>query len=273
MQRLIVRYQGFGKEACDIMAKEIGCKVVAYSKNTVLGDQVDGCEIIPWGCRMKATLNSSEKLPSDKGHARLLMAKAGVPVPELVFHSDSGFAGHAGAFPVILRPHVHCQGKHLHLCSNIAELLTAVMEHKTGFYVSGVVKKKAEYRVHVVGPRVVFVQNKLWVSSDGLAGTHNVQGHPWKWMKWSELEVLPGAAECMEAAIKACRACGYDFGGVDVMLDENDKPCVIEVNSAPGLTGNEAVKYGKAIKALLDGEAKKPKGHSVTQLLWKGVQI
>ncbi len=36
-----------------------------------------------------------------------------------------------------------------------------------------------------------------------------------------------------EIVLKACNALGLDFAGVDVLFDENDSPCICEVNSNP----------------------------------------
>jgi len=50
-----------------------------------------------------------------------------------------------------------------------------------------------------------------------------------------------------EAAKAAVKACGYDFGAVDLMVDQAGKVYVLEVNRAPGLDDYTASKYAEAI--------------------------
>jgi hypothetical protein len=56
-------------------------------------------------------------------------------------------------------------------------------------------------------------------------------------------------------AIKAVTALGLQFGAVDCVMDTNDKPWIIEVNTGPGLEGTSFKRYvgafSKAINEIL----------------------
>ena len=265
---LVVRLPAYGKETCAIIAEHIGCKCQMWDGIPDMSKKV-----IPWGARLhNACLNVFT--PSTKGEARQLMASNGVPIPAFLGASFSTKCPTStGKWPVVLRPLHHCQGKGMYVCHSVGELLNAIISEPKGWYVSDVVDKVDEYRVHVVGPRVLFVQDKKYDEKKGFAGNHNVQQETWSWLKWDTAKSTKSMAAIMRAALDACKACGYDFGGVDVMVDKAGNPYVLEVNSAPAVSEKGAHKYGMAIKKLLDGEAKEPSGKGVNQMLWKGVQV
>jgi len=57
--------------------------------------------------------------------------------------------------------------------------------------------------------------------------------------------------EIQEIALKAFKALGCDsWGRVDVMLDENNKPLLLEVNPAPGMTDHSLVPIAAAAKGI-----------------------
>lgn len=57
-----------------------------------------------------------------------------------------------------------------------------------------------------------------------------------------------------EEAVKATKALGLDFGGVDVVYNSKyNKAYVLEVNTAPGIEGTTVQKYKEAIQKWLQG--------------------
>jgi glutathione synthase/RimK-type ligase-like ATP-grasp enzyme len=67
-------------------------------------------------------------------------------------------------------------------------------------------------------------------------GRHNVVSHP----------------EAARISVAAIGALGLDFGAVDVRVRDS-KAVVLEVNSAPGLTGNTLAAYTAKIKEYVHG--------------------
>lgn len=111
-------------------------------------------------------------------------------------------------------------------------------------------KKKEEYRVHVVGDKVVdFVMKK---KREGVEPNYQIRNADNGWVFCREGVVLP---ECVkEESIKAVKALGLHFGAVDVGYNvKKDEPCVFEVNSAPGIEGTTIISYSEAFKNVTRG--------------------
>lgn len=113
------------------------------------------------------------------------------------------------------------------------------------------VPKKDEYRVHVLAGQVVDVQRKArnkevaddqvnWQVRNHHNGFIFVRG---------DVEAPPPV---LEQAVKAVEVCGLDFGAVDIIWNDKHKSAyVLEVNTAPGLTGTTLEGYINRFKELL----------------------
>lgn len=111
------------------------------------------------------------------------------------------------------------------------------------------IKKKGEYRVHVVKGRVIFVQRK--------ARKLDVAEPDWRVRNLAggfvfclaELEEVPESV--LEQSIITVETLGLDFGACDVIWNEHEqKSYVLEVNCAPGLEPRSAEFYANAFKEL-----------------------
>lgn len=113
------------------------------------------------------------------------------------------------------------------------------------------VKKQQEYRVHIFDGEVIDIQRK--------ARKHDVPDEEVNW----QVRNLDGgfiyAREGVEIdeeprlqALAAVEALGLDFGAVDLIWNErSDTYYVLEVNTAPGLTGTTLEKYVEAFKGVV----------------------
>ncbi len=119
-----------------------------------------------------------------------------------------------------------------------------------GLYVK-YVPKKYEYRYHIFNGRVIDVQEKR--------RSNNVEVDL---VNWRVRSYENGFVYCREnlvtdrraatVAVEAIRACGLDFGAVDIIYNKKqNKYYVLEVNTAPGVSGTTADKYKEAITSLL----------------------
>ena len=112
------------------------------------------------------------------------------------------------------------------------------------------IKKKKEFRVHVFKGEILFVQEKKrrndipdeevnWQirnHSNGFIFAHN------------DVEI---GDEGLNNAIIACNTLGLDFGAVDVIWNEREnKYYVLEVNTAPGITGETLRIYSEKFTNL-----------------------
>lgn len=189
-----------------------------------------------WGCTSSlselglpaasTTVNSAESIQwcSNKRSSRLEMQEAGVPVPQ-TWASESFSRYEEGEF--VARPATHAQGRHLVYGS--AAMIT--LYH--GGYVSRLINKAAEYRVFVAQNRAVWVAQKTPGNPSQVAW-NVAQGGRFDNVAWGEWPKR--VVQAALAAAKVGKAHGLDFCGVDVMVDAEGNPYVLEVNSAPSQT-------------------------------------
>jgi len=99
-----------------------------------------------------------------------------------------------------------------------------------GWYASELIDKVAEYRVYVVSGRVATVARKTPYDPNAVAW-NVAQGGRFDVVRWGDwpLEVCRVAVESFKHIE------GLDFAGVDVIVDEDGRAYVIELNSAPSL--------------------------------------
>ena len=112
------------------------------------------------------------------------------------------------------------------------------------------VKKKAEYRVHVVnGVAIDAVQKKKLREYDGARDTrirNTLNGYVFA----RTGVVVPDSV--LTGAVSAVDFYGLHFGAVDVIYNEHqDKAYVLEINTAPGIEGTTVQKYKEAFEQWL----------------------
>lgn len=206
------------------------------------GGVCDPLILFRWGCTSSVqglgvtlTVNTAESISwcSDKKNGRLEMQDAGVPVPETWpsgrFYSMRGDDYLEGKF--VLRRQEHAQGRDL--WSGTAMELFDVIRRDTSLingYVSRLIDKVAEYRVFVCQNRAVWVAQKTPGNPEAVAW-NVAQGGRFDNVRWSDWNT-----KVIDAALKAAKVSGTDFCGVDVMVDAEGNPYVLEVNSAPSQT-------------------------------------
>ena len=115
------------------------------------------------------------------------------------------------------------------------------------------IKKKKEFRVHVMNGQVIDLQEKRRRNgirqADGrrIDGTIRNIGNDWVFCRDGIVE----PRGLREIGIAAVKAVGLLFGAVDIIFNEyHNKLYVLEVNTAPGLTDSTAESYARAIVAL-----------------------
>lgn len=151
------------------------------------------------------------------------------------------------AYPVFCRTKLRGHsGDGIVIANSVDELVDAPLYTKY-------IKKKDEYRVHVLRDRAFFVQRK--------ARKHDVENPNWKVRNIAGGFVfaeVPGPdgnrknfecpADAINQAVAAVAALGLDFGGVDVIWNEKEKQAyVLEINTACGLEDRTADKYQEAV--------------------------
>lgn len=246
MQAFILRRRKLGRTSCREVARmmEPAAAVVRNWRRPDMASLVLACEaddpiVFRWGCTSLLpdsvkVVNSAESIRwcSDKRTGRLAMQEAGVPVPQTwaadVFTHE---AQYTGDMRFVLRPTQHAQGRNL-VAGTRNEVVDAVLSGGiwAGGYVSRLVNKVAEYRVFVVQNRVAWVAQKTPGNPSDVAW-NVARGGRFDNVRWSDWNT-----KVLDAALKAAKVSGTDFCGVDVMVDSDGSPYVLEVNSAPSQT-------------------------------------
>lgn len=179
------------------------------------------------------------RLACNKPEARKQMLACGVPCPHL-WDSIEGFRN----FPVIARPIFHSKGRKFFVCNTLAE----ATEYMTPeFYVSELIDKKDEYRVIVLGGKVVecSIKVKMRPDADNLIRNHR-KGWGFKWIPYEDVK-----RSIVDHALSAIKALNLSFGAVDMCIDTKDYVFVFEVNTAPGLIRRKAEKIAERINAMI----------------------
>lgn len=237
MNAIILRRRKLGRTSCREIAEamRVPIEVVRNDQDIPLVRHV-----FRWGttsnvpkCGDQVIYNSAASIHwcADKKASRLAMQDAGIPVPETWPADLFNFEGDdddGGEF--VLRRARHAQGKDL--WHGDAAKIHRDRERNNVYdgYVSRLINKVAEYRVFVCQGRVVWVAQKKPGNPDQVAW-NVAQGGEFSNVRWGEWH-MPSC----RAAILAALLSRTDFCGVDVMVDADGKPYVLEVNSAPSQT-------------------------------------
>lgn len=115
--------------------------------------------------------------------------------------------------------------------------------------------KKQEYRVHVLRGEVVDIQRKARrtdIPDDQV--NWKIRNHDNGFI-YSRNEVAANIPQqALTDSINSVSACGLDFGAVDVIYNEHaGRTYVLEVNTAPGLSGETLAGYTRRMKEIMDG--------------------
>ena len=113
------------------------------------------------------------------------------------------------------------------------------------------VKKKEEFRVHVIKGKSVLVQRKARTQDAVAAGVDTrIRNLSSGYIFQRNDIIVP--EDVTAQALLAVKSSGLDFGAVDVIWNEKKKQAfVLEVNTAPGLVGSTVADYAGAFKELL----------------------
>lgn len=122
------------------------------------------------------------------------------------------------------------------------------------------IKKKWEYRVHVVLGEVVHIQQKRRLSTEQLEERGIVDrckyirnlknGYIFSGELDHEGDVAMMTHLCNQA-YRSIAALDLDFGAVDILVTKDREVMVLEVNSAPGLEGTTLSKYVDRFKEVI----------------------
>jgi glutathione synthase/RimK-type ligase-like ATP-grasp enzyme len=165
---------------------------------------------------------------------------SGVSAPE--FTTERGVAGEwlRDGSPVVARTLLRgSEGRGIVVAESLDQLVEAPLYTKY-------VKKKKEFRVHVLNGQVIDVQEKRRKAEhDGERNTRiRNLANGYVFCRGDIVE----PAGLSQLATNAVASLGYTMGAVDIVYNDHHGTCyVLEVNSTPGMEGTTLEKYADAI--------------------------
>ena len=198
------------------------------------------------------TANTSQGIlqSRDKLHSSQILARNRIPTPRTAYVRDMKDIQRAieavGGLPVVVKVTQGTQGQGVFLRHTIHETTNLVQ----GLLVTGKAVLIQEYvaeshgkdiRALVVGGKVVACMRRKARGREFRSNYH-LNG---------TVEKVDISEEYAEVACRAARVLGLNVAGVD-LLEGNDGPLVLEVNSSPGLEGIEKASGVNVAGAIID---------------------
>lgn len=170
---------------------------------------------------------------------RLLLANE-IPAPRIIDRDNLNNA----RYPLIARPVNHYKGKSFYMLNTTDE---ADKYLRRGYYLQELIKKDKEFRVFVFKDKIFEVNIKKQLNEEANETIRNYRsGWGFSWMTYKEIP-----RQLRNICRLSAEIIGLDFCGIDCCLDENGKPFIFEVNSAPGLIPRKVEKLATKIKEWL----------------------
>ena len=165
-----------------------------------------------------------------------ILEQNGIPIP-----------GFTTEIPCIGRTINHTGGSGLWFCY-LPEHVQSARDDGANYFIKYIPFKK-EWRVHVLGDKVPFIQNKYRTRTSTAWG-----GNQLNWIK-KKRDVSTMNSRAIDIAINSFKVLGLDFGAVDIIQDFHNNFYVLEVNTGPALESKEMRKeYVEFFKEILEVE-------------------
>lgn len=179
------------------------------------------------------------RLAKDQFLTLQVLSSVQIPIPDTGFiNAYEGFQSvlaRLGGYPVVVKQVSGRVGEGIFLVNNDHKarlILHNNLETGKGILVQRFIppENRLDIRVFVIGGKVAGAMKLKPKPGDFRSNFHLTQ------KSWP-VDLLP---EWEEIALKAAEALGLEIAGVDLIVDEKGKACVIEVNYSPGFSGLEA---------------------------------
>lgn len=113
------------------------------------------------------------------------------------------------------------------------------------------IKKAREYRVHIFNRKMIYWQQKMVRKDFPDEVNYQVRSHATGWIYATEA-ATPPSSSVVSLARHSVNTLGLTFGAVDVVWNSyKEMASVLEVNTAPGLSGSTINKYRDAVLEML----------------------
>lgn len=184
------------------------------------------------------TYNSSAAIEScdDKGLMAIKLERCGISMPRTIIapftYENIGFTNmnfiyyvaETLRFPMVVKESKGSFGQQVYLVNNLEELIAKTVELvPRNIIYQEYIKSSCgvDARLQVIGNSVVSSVRRFATSDDFRANV-TIGGR---------MEEYNAPNEFVDMALLACSALGVDFGGVDILFGEDNRPILCEVNS------------------------------------------
>ena len=269
MSNVLVLPYKLGSESAKTLAKSMSFKRMRL-ENSSVSDSSDKT-IINWG---NSTVNLSH-LPSVKvlnkpasvrkashkgeffqaiSEYNVANPEAPVSIPDWTTKKSEACEWYRDGHDVVCRAVLQGHSGEGLTISNFKEDVTATKAIPSSLLYTKYVKKRDEFRVHVMNGVPFFVQKKAIPYHNRAEINYQVRNHS-NGFVFTIDGVAPDASVVSEA-VKAVEVLGLDFGSVDVIWNKRRKKAtVIEVNTACSISGESTKdRYVSAFRATLAGD-------------------
>jgi glutathione synthase/RimK-type ligase-like ATP-grasp enzyme len=241
--KYLLNRRGMGRVSCQLIAQHSATGLQIYRNDRPTPPSAE--MVIRWGTTTPAYADSEVNKPAA---ISLGAAKAAFRAklqgerlcPETWFTKDEV------KFPAVVRPATHSRGRDLFVVNNERELITSINACGMGWYATAFVQKSAEYRVYAAQGRAIGVGRKYPANEQSVAW-NMAQGGCCKNVRFDEWPLL-----VVKSGLAALELSGLDFAGVDVIIDREEKPYVLEINSAPTLANYRAQAFAKVFDYMVE---------------------
>lgn len=265
-QVLVVPYKS-GSESAKLLANSLNCKRMKLEGSSVT-DKND-LVLINWGnstidlssFRQARVFNKPHKIrlashkleffkTIDRDNADSILP---IPIPDWTTHVSIARQWYDEGHDVVIRNVMQGHsGEGLDLIRYKEDVSASSAVYNAPLYTK-YMKKRDEYRVHVVKNVPILIQRKA-VPHGTTPENYQIRNHS-NGFVFTISDVKPSPS-VISSAVNAVNVLGLDFGAVDVIWNERKKEAtVLEVNTACGLNGNTTLaRYSGALQALIDNK-------------------
>ena len=168
-----------------------------------------------------------------------VLTAAGLPCPDTIFvNKESGFfraVDQLGGYPVVAKQTSERQGDGVLRITDASDALQRALpalDRRRGLIVQHYLppEQRRDIRALVIGGKVVCAVALIPSTGEFRANFH----------LGSTIEATVLSAKLGTLAVDAATVVGCDVAGVDMIVDKDDRPFIVEVNYSPGFKGLEA---------------------------------
>jgi glutathione synthase/RimK-type ligase-like ATP-grasp enzyme len=150
-------------------------------------------------------------------------------------------------YPALARRTNHQQGRDVMLCLQTKDGMRALRQNLD--YLVEYIPTRTEYRIHVIGNEMVRASQKLLRNDRADNYVPWLRNHDHGYIFGNVRGHIPAAL--VTGAIDAVKSVGLDFGAVDMIVADDGRWYILEVNTGPGLVASSMQTYAERLSRMI----------------------